>query len=293
MSRAPSPALLLPGIEGGPAPWVVAVMSALALLALALAAVMAPAATALGQQIAGRATVQIVEGDPISRREAVAATRRLLNDAPYVAAMRTVPEAELTAMAERWLGEGLRETGLPLPALIDVDLIGGGNAVTLAQLRRDVGRNITGARVVAHADWLAPIGQLFRSLSWIAGTLALLLLFASGAVAVLTVRGALASQRGTIDILHLVGATDTQIARLFQRQVARDMAVGVALGALAAVIVAGLVGWQLRGIAAGLLAGTDSGWTDWLWLLLVAPLFVLLTVLTTRWTVLRALRAAP
>jgi hypothetical protein len=52
MSRAPSPALLLPGIEGGPAPWVVGVMSALALLALALAAVLAPAATTLGQQIA-------------------------------------------------------------------------------------------------------------------------------------------------------------------------------------------------------------------------------------------------
>jgi cell division transport system permease protein len=268
-------------------------MSALALLALALAAVLAPAATTLGQQIAGRATVQIVEGDPISRREAVAATRRLLADAPYVAAIRTVPEAELTAMAERWLGDGLRETGLPLPALIDVDLIGGGNAGTLAQLRRDVSRNVTGARVVAHADWLAPVGRLFRSLSWIAGTLAVLLLFASGAVAVLTVRATLAAQRGTIDILHLVGATDSQIARLFQRQVGRDMAVGVALGGLAAVIIAGLIGWQLRGIAAGLLAGANSGWANWLWLLLVAPLFVLLTVMTTRWTVLRALKAMP
>ncbi len=293
MSRAPSPALLLPGIEGGPAPWVVAVMSALALLALALAAVLAPAASALGQQIAGRATVQIVEGDPISRREAVAAARRLLSEAPYVAGVRTVPEAELTAMAERWLGEGLRETGLPLPALIDVDLIGGGNATTLAQLRRDVARNITGARVIAHADWLAPVGQLFRSLSWIAGALAILLLLASGAVAVLTVRGALAAQRATIDILHLVGATDTQIARLFQRQVARDMAIGVALGGLVAVIVAGLIGWQLRGISAGLLSGAQPGWASWLWLLLVAPLFVLLTVATTRWTVLRALKAMP
>ena len=293
MSRTPSPALLLPGIEGGPAPWVVAVMSALALLALALAAALAPAATALGQQIAGRATVQIVEGDPISRREAVAATRRLLADAPYVAAVRTVPEAELTAMAERWLGEGVRETGLPLPALIDVDLIAGGNPATLAQLRRDVAANITGARVVAHADWLAPVGQLFRSLSWIAGILAVLLLLASGAVAVLTVRATLAAQRGTIDILHLVGATDTQIARLFQRQVARDMAVGVALGALVALVIAVVIGWQLSGIAAGLLTGGRQGWLGSLWLLLVAPLFVLLTVLTTRWTVLRALRAMP
>jgi cell division transport system permease protein len=287
-----SPALLLPGLDGGPAPWVVAVMSALALLALALAAALAPAATALGSQIAGRATVQIVEGDPISRREAVAMTRRLLADAPYVAAMRTVPEAELTAMAERWLGEGVRETGLPLPALIDVDLIGGGNAETLARLRADVQRNISGARVVAHADWLGPVGNLFRSLAWIALILAVILLAASGAVAVLTVRATLAAQRGTIDILHLVGATDAQIARLFQRQVARDMGAGVALGAVAALVIAALIGWQLSGITAGLLQASGNGWAFAL-LLLVAPLFVLLTVLTTRWTVLRALRTMP
>lgn len=292
MARAPSPQLLLPGIEGGPAPWVVAVMSALALLALALAATLAPAASALGQQIAGRATVQIVEGDPISRREAVAATRRLLADAPYVSAVRTIPEAELTAMAERWLGAGVRESGLPLPALVDVDLIGGGTAATLDRLRRDVSE-IAGARVIAHADWLSPIGRLLGSLAWIAGGLAVMLLLASSAVAVLTVRAALAAQRTTIDILHLVGATDAQIARLFQRQVAREMTLGVALGAIAAFALAGFVGWQLRGITAGLLTAGGSGLTDWLWLLLVAPLFVLLTVLTTRWTVLRALRAMP
>jgi cell division transport system permease protein len=288
--RAPS--LLLPGLGGGPAPWVVSVMSALALLALALAAALSPAANALGNQIAGRATVQIVEGDPISRREAVAATRRLLVDAPYVAAIRIVPEDELAAMAERWLGEGVRETGLPLPALIDVDLIAGGNATALARLRRDVEANVTGARIVAHADWLGPVGALFRSLAWIALVLAFILLAASGAVAVLTVRAMLAAQRGTLDILHLVGATDMQIARLFQRQVAREMGAGVALGAVVALVIAALISWQLQGITAGLLQDTGGSWSLLL-LLLVAPLFVVLTVLTTRWTVLRALRAMP
>jgi cell division transport system permease protein len=292
MANRTSPALLLPGLDGGPAPWVVAVMSALALLALALAAVLSPAATALGTQIAGRATVQIVEGDPISRREAVAAARRMLSEARYVAAVRTVPEAELTAMAERWLGDGVRETGLPLPALIDVDLIGGGNSASFAALRRDIQSQIPAARVVAHADWLGPVGALFRSLAWISLILAAVLLAATAAVAVLTVRATLGAQRATIDILHLVGATDVQIARLFQRQVARDMAIGVAVGAVVALAIALLIGWQLSGITAGLLQGAGNLWTFALWLL-AAPLFVLLTVLTTRWTVLRALRSMP
>jgi cell division transport system permease protein len=292
MSGQAGPQLLLPGLRGGPAPWVVATMSALALLALALATFLTPAANALETQIAGRVTIQIVEGDPIARREAVAASRRLLSEAPNVAAVHTVPESELTAMAERWLGEGVRETGLPLPALIDVDLISGGNASGLAALRTLFQQQIPSARVVAHADWLAPVGRLFRSLALIAVLLAATLLAATAAVAVLTVRATLGTQRPTIDILHLVGATDAQIARLFQRQVARDMAIGVAVGVLCALAVGALVRWQLSAITSGLLLDSGTMRTTML-LVLVPPLFVGLTVLTTRWTILRALRSMP
>ncbi len=289
---APSPTLLLPGIGGGPAPWVVAVMTALALLALAAAAALAPTARALGGQLAGRVSIQLLEGDAIARREAVAAVRRTLADADYAGTVRTVPEAELADMAERWLGSDVRDAGLPMPALIDVDLVAGGAGNALADLRRDVARVAPQARVVPHADWLAPVARLFRSLALIAVALALLLLAAAVAVAVVTVRGALAVQRPTIDILHLVGATDVQVARLFQRQVARDMVVGVALGTIVAAVLAALIGWQLRSIDAGLSSG-DGSWWPIVILLLVPPLFIALTVATTRWTVLRALRALP
>lgn len=287
------PASLLPtALRGGPAPWVVAVMTALALLASALALTLAPAASALRGQIAGRATVQVVAGDAIERRDAVRQLRQMLTDAPYVATVHLVPEAELRAMAARWLGEGVGEAELPLPALIDVDLVGRGSDAALARLRRDVARTAPDAQVIAHADWLAPVADLFRSLAWTAAALAAAALAATGAVAVLTVRAALAAERATIDILHLVGATDRQVARLFQGSMARDMLGGVAMGTLIAALLGGLIAWQMRGVTFGIAPAGASLWSLAL-LLLVPPAFVAIAVATTRITVLRHLRRMP
>lgn len=289
------------GDIGGPTPWVVAVMTCLAMLGLAAALALTPAASALSGQIAGRATVQVVEPDPLMRREAVRAVRDALRDAPFVMRIRTVPEAELNAMAARWLGADAFDganggAGLPLPALIDVDLVGRDNADAMPRLRRAVAAAVPRARVIAHADWLGPVAGLLRALGWLALGVAVLLVAAAAAVAMLAARAALSAQRATIDILHLVGATDVQVARLFQRHTARDTLIGAGLGGALAIAILAVIAWQLRGITAGLAtAGGDGGaaWWSFLWLLLVPPLVVVTAVLTARLSVLRALRAMP
>src|SRR3546814_1046120 len=63
-------------------------------------------------------------------------------------------------------------------------------------------------------DTLFPYPPLFRA----AGGLVLLMILASGAVVIMTARAALGTHYATIEMLHLIGATDRQIARLFQRR---------------------------------------------------------------------------
>ena len=286
-------ASMLPGggSASGPTRWVVAVMTALAMLGVAAAIALAPAAAALSGQIAGRATIQIVEPDTIARREAVGAIRLALTDAPYIGTMRTVPEAELVGMASQWLGDGVRDAGLPLPALIDVDLVGGNNQAALQRLESEVRAVAPQARVIAHADWLGPVARFLSVAGWFAAGVALLLVAAAAAVAVVAARGALMAQRPLIDILHLVGATDVQIARLFQRQTLRDAAVGATVGAVLALIIGGLAGWQLQTIAWGLVVAPRFGL--YLWALLVPALVVAIAVYSARRAVLAALRAMP
>ena len=277
---------------GGPMPWIVAVMTCLAMLGLAAALVLTPAAASLSGQIAGRATIQIVEPDVTARRASVAAVRRAVADQPYVMDVRTVPESELSGMASQWLGEGIVDTGLPLPALIDVDLIGGEGDASLDRLRATVRQAAPAARVIAHADWLGPVAGLIRLIGWLAGGIALLLVVAAAAVAMVSARSALAAQRPTIDVLHLVGATDVQIARLFQRRTARDVFAGVALGGVVALAIILLIAWQMQGVVSGLVTEPTNP-LMLLWLLLVPPLVLGVAVLTARIAVLRALRRMP
>jgi cell division transport system permease protein len=277
---------------GGAMPWIIAVMTCLAMLGLAAALSLAPAAASLSGQIAGRATIQIVEPDVTARRAAVAAVRDAVRDQPYVMDFRVVPEAELAGMASQWLGEGVRETGLPLPALIDVDLVPGDSADGIVRLQAAVRQSVPAARVIAHADWLGPVAGLIQTIGWLAAIIAFLLVIAAAAVAMVSARAALAAQRPTIEVLHMVGATDVQIARLFQRRTARDVSAGAALGGVVALAIILLIAWQMQGVAAGL-AGETAGPLQFLWLLLVPPLVLVVAVVTARLGVLRALRLMP
>lgn len=284
-------AVILAAVRGGPTIWVLAIMTCLAMLGLAAALTMAPAAAALSGQLAGRATIQIVAADPIVRRESVAAVRNALADAPFVSAVRTVPEQELADMAAQWLGDGVQDTGLPLPALIDVDLVGD-RAASMQRLASAVDRAAPGARVIAHADWLEPVVRLMASVGLIAGGIALALVLAAAAVAVLAARGALAAQRSTIDILHLVGATDVQIVRMFQRNTARESLAGALAGGVMALVLLAIVAWQFSGVASGLV-GPSGGGLRYLAVLLVPLAVLAIVALAARIALVRALRAMP
>ena len=291
---APPPILPSSGMVG-PVPWMVAVMTMLAMLGLAAAIGLSPAAGSLSGQIAGRATIQLMDTDPLLRRAHVRSVRDALRDAPFVAAVRSVPEVELQAMASQWLGDSVIETGMPLPALIDVDLVATDMTSDansgMTRLRAAVATAAPTARVIAHADWLGPVAGLMRSVGWIAAVSALLLIAIAAAVAVLAARSALTSQRATIDILHLVGATDAQIARLFARQITRDTMLGAGIGGVAGLLLVAIIGWQLQMVTATLAGG--GGWIGYSAILLIPPFIVVIALFFARLSVTRALRAMP
>lgn len=272
----------------GPMPWMIAVMTALAMLGLAAAIALTPAATALSGQIAGRATIQVMDADPLVRRANVAAIRAMLRDAPYVGAVQLVSEEDMQALTRQWLGAEAAQSGIVLPALIDVDLVSSSSADGMDRLRDDVRAVTDSVRVTPHADWLGPVAGLMRVLGWSALAVAIMFLAVAAAVAVLAARGALASQRASIDVLHLVGATDVQISRLFQRQIARGAMIGAAAGGLAGLTMIAVIGWQLRLVTSSL--ATGGGVAAYLWVLALPPLVVGIAVLAARQAVLHNLR---
>ena len=278
----------------GPTPWVLAILMLLTLLAAAAGISLAQSARGIGGAVEGRVTVQIVTGNPELRRDQAARIRRLAAAEPYVRAVRAVPREEVAATLGRWFGsaDGADDpvlASLPLPELVDIDLVGGADDNAQIRLRALAAREAPGARVIPHAEWLAPVADLIGTLALVAAGLVVLMALASAAVVIMTARAALGTHFATIEMLHLIGATDTQICRLFQRRIAIDSAYGILLGTVLAVLVMAVLAWQLAGITAGLGATASLGVGGWIFLALLPLLAIALAALTARVTLLRAL----
>lgn len=267
--------------------WVMTIMLFLTLLAAAGGLGLRSATLALDRQLEGRLTVQVVDGNPVRRDatavRAVATLRRL----PGVVRVERVPAEELARLVGPWLGRDADDADLPMPALIDVDLAKQG---TTTAVTRAMTRIAPTVRVDRHESWMSPVSGFMTSLSWLAATLVLLMLAATTAVVTLAARAGLESHRATIEVMHMLGSTDVQVARLFQRRIALDAALGGGVGGLAALATLAFIGWRLGALDSQLLTGIRLGLCDWLMLALVPLAFVGLATLAARATVIGALR---
>jgi len=268
--------------------WIMAIMLFLTVLAGALALGTLSAAQSLDRQLVGRLTVQVVEADAGQRNRDADRLLAMLRADPAVAEARLVPEAELARLLKPWLGTIGNDPDLPMPALIDVDLKDAGDAA-VAAVAAGAQRITPAARVDRHERWMTPVSRFMALLTGIGGGLVLLMALATGAVVVLAARAGLESHRETIEVMHMLGSTDVQVARLFQRRTARDTAIGGAIGTVAALAVVGFVGFRIAGLGSALLGGATLSAGGWIALALLPLLFVALATLAARLAVLRAL----
>jgi cell division transport system permease protein len=281
MSRAGADRRVLDGGTGSRAmAAVLGIMLFLTVLAGALGLGTRAAARALDRQLAGRLTVQLP--DPDAQPRLLAALRA----SPSVAAATPVPAAEIARLLRPWLGDA-GEGAIPIPAMVDVDLrdeAAGGAVAALAT------RAVPGASASAHGQAMAPVRRFLSLLTWLAAALVVLMAAATAASVMLAVRSGLEVHRATIEVMHMLGSTDVQVARLFQRRIALDAGIGGGIGAAAALGVIALVGVQAQAVGSELLGRAALGAGGWLLLLALPVLFALLAVAAARRAVLRDLR---
>jgi len=273
-------------------PWVIAIVIALTVIAAASGLALRNAAARASADLNGGVTVQIVTAAPADRNTQADAALALLKKTPGVIDARHVAQDELDALLEPWLGTRPGDTidDLPIPALIDLRLAGPATPARVAALRARIARVAPAARVDAQSAWLTPVFRAIATLQWLAGGLIALLALATVAAVVLSARNALVNHRETIEIVHMLGGTDAQIARVFQRAAAMDAGLGGFIGLITGVVAIVILGRQFSALGSGMVAGAALGWTDWLVIVLIPLGGVALAVLTARLTVLSALR---
>lgn len=275
--------------DGRAMTWVIAIMLFLTVLAAAMGLATRNAATTLERSLAGRLTVQLTSGTPDARAAQGARLAARLRATPGVTRVAPVSRAALAELLRPWLGADSADPALPLPVMIDVDLADGAPA-TLARVRAAVAGIAPEARIDAHASWMASVAGMLSLATWLGAGLVALMASATAMVVVLAARAGLDAHRATIEVMHMLGATDVQVARLFQRRIARDALVGGAIGGAGALALVAVIGMRGAGLGSELLGAAGLGAGAWVTLALLPLCFVLLAMAAARVAVTRALR---
>lgn len=274
---------LLPGGNWrGPTPYVIAMMTFAMMIVAAAGLALANAATIVAQAVEHQYVLQLSDGGANNIDAAVEAAETISG----ISSVQAVPEVEMRRTLEKWIGPGGLGQDLPVPAIVHLELEPGAD---IAGIEAALGRALPGSRFIAEQATVQPLLNSLRALRWLAVALVLLMAAATSAAVVLAARGALDTHRATIEIMHGIGATDEQVARLFQRKIALDALIGALTGGLIAVLALLLIGGGGLALASELAGGPPLGSGDIVVLALMPAAAVVLATLVARFAVLGAL----
>jgi cell division transport system permease protein len=280
---------------GGPIPWVIAILIALVVIAAAGGLSLRNLAENARADLSDAVTVQIAEADAEARAAQTQAAADALGNSSLVTSVRIVPEDELEALLEPWLGAAAASEDVPIPALIDVELNRRASAQEIAQLQSVLDTALAPlageARIDAQSDWLRPVYNALAALQYLALALIALVGFATAAAVWLAARTAFSNHRETVEIIHLLGGTDAQVTRIFQRSVLRDAVFGAVIGLMLGLAAVWLLGRQFAALDSGMIGGGGLEWNDWLVIAAIPVGGVLLALITGRITIGFALKS--
>jgi cell division transport system permease protein len=293
-----SPIVPKDSISGRSLVAVVAIMTFLAALTTGAVMLVYAAASEWQSEVAREVTIQV---RPRPGRDLDADVRRaadLARATAGVSEVRPYTKEESARLIEPWLGTGLVLEDLPIPRLIVIK-VASGTPPDLAALRQTLGAQLPNASLDDHRGWLTRMRTMAGAAAL--GGMAVLALVL--AVTVLSVtfatRGAMATNRPIVEVLHFVGATDSFVANEFQRHFLLLGLKGGAIGGGAAILLftlAQTAGKWLSGTAGGdqaaaLFGSFSIGLLGYLAVLAQIGLMAVVTAWTSRRTVSRTLES--
>jgi cell division transport system permease protein len=291
-------ASIVPGssIAGRSLAAVVAIMTFLAALTTGAAMLVVSTAADWQSDVGREITIQVrpaagrdIEADV---SQAVAAARA----APGIAEVRAFSKEESEKLVEPWLGAGLHLDDLPIPRLIVVKLTPG-TVPNFVALRQTLANQVPTASLDDHRGWIARM----RTMAGTAVVAGLAVLGLVVAVTILSVtfatRGAMATNRPIVEVLHYIGATDSFVASQFQHHFLLLGLKGGAIGGGSAILLFGcaeaarvwLAGTPSGDEAAALFGSLSIGVAGYLAIFVQILVMAVVTALVSRYTVNRTL----
>ena len=275
---------------------VVSIMTFLASLTTGAVMLVGQAASEWQSDVAREVTIQAMPAPGRDLDATVEKAAAVARAYAGIGDVRVYSKEESSKLLEPWLGSGLKLDELPVPRLIVVK-IAAGAAPDIPQLRRILAEQVPGATLDDHRGWI----ERMRAMAGTAvavGVGVLMLMFAATILSVtFATRGAMATNKNVIEVLHFVGAKNGFIAGNFQRHFLLLGLQGGAIGGGAAIVLfalASVVSRWFAGSAGGdqtaaLFGSFSIGMAGYAAVLGQVALTAVVTAVTSRQTVNRTL----
>jgi cell division transport system permease protein len=240
-TTAGTPIIPMRSIAGQALTAVIAIMTFLVSLTTGCVVLVLASASEWQSEVAREMTIQVL---PVAGRDIEADVNKaaeIARAAPGIADVRPYSKDESTRLLEPWLGSGLNLDDLPIPRLIVVRIASGASP-DLQALRNSLSAQVKGATLDDHRGWIGRMRAMATTA--VAGGLSLLLLMLVATILSVTfvTRGAMATNRPIIGVLHFIGAKNDFIAGQFRRHFLVLGLIGGAIGGGAAITLFALAG---------------------------------------------------
>jgi cell division transport system permease protein len=270
-------------------PWLIAFMVFLAVLAMAGMLALNTVSQRWDRGISGTLTVQIAPvDDPAKDAERLQTVLAILASTPEIARYESLGDDRLMQLLEPWLGAAAGARDLPLPRLVDVELKPKASLDVQALSRRLAGR-VPGASIDDHRVWLERLVRLIQTVQGLATLVLMFIALATVGTVIFTTRTGLAVHREAIEVLHLIGAQDSYVARQFAgRALALGLKGGV-IGLALAIPTLMAIGYFAQQLDSSLIPNVRLGTVHWAIVGSLPLVVALIAMVTARLTVLKAL----
>ncbi len=273
----------------------VAALVYLASLAVAAQGGLAVVSSGWSRNVQGRLTVEVPfpdDGNAQAHNDHVKKITAALKAMPDVTSVAPLSDSEIASLLKPWFMEGPVLASLPLPALIDIDLKNVTPATT-QELRKKLMPIDGDVRISSRAEGLDQLMRLIDGLRIVAGVMIALTGLTLVIAISLICRAAMAVQHDTIELLHFMGATDSDIAGQFVNHARRLSLPAAFLGFLGAAATSVLLFYLMQGFWGLTLAAGHSWFAPGIVMAFVPLAAIIVALVTTRVSVLTFLRRMP
>ncbi len=270
-------------------PVVIATMVFLASLALIGLFSISSAISNWSAAVSGNLTVEITYKENVDLNARMEKASKVIQSFPGIESVRTISLDETAELLAPYLGRADVIKQLPLPRLIEVT-IAENSPVDLLAAAKKLASEVPGAILNTHRPWLDKMILLARSVQTLAATVMLLVGIVTVIIIVFAARTGMVMHHDIIEVLHLIGAKDSYIAKQFQNYFARLSLFGALPGLIIAIIVMQVLSVLADRLEAGLISAPSMIFEGWIALAMVPLLVVILTTVTVRLIVMGSLK---